>query len=150
MKVGLLSLRVVPQQQCNGHDIDIDIVFVTLPSTAVETAIAQCTSGCAIARGHRRNTSIVLVAVHGLSGLFRRYPRSSLHSFVPPPPLISYLTSVDVTQHGVGPRSNRCPSSSAQALNVGSRGECSQNRNGVLNVIMCSPPQQAVCGFCGH
>ena len=43
MKVGLLSLRVVPQQQCNGHDIDIDIVFVTLPSTAVETAIAQCT-----------------------------------------------------------------------------------------------------------
>ena len=41
-----------------------DIVFVTLPSTAVETAIAQCTSRCPMARGHRLNTSIVLAAVH--------------------------------------------------------------------------------------
>ena len=41
------------------------------PSTAVETAIAPCTSRCAMARGHRLNTSIVLAAVHGLSGLFR-------------------------------------------------------------------------------
>ena len=40
------------------------------PSTAVETAIAQCTSRWALARGHRLNTSIVLAAVHGLSGLF--------------------------------------------------------------------------------
>ena len=48
-----------------------DIVLVTPPSTAVETAIAQCTSRCAMARGHRLNTSIVLAAVHGLSGLFR-------------------------------------------------------------------------------
>ena len=40
------------------------------PSTAVETAIAQCTSRWAMARGHRLNTSIVLAAVHGLSGLF--------------------------------------------------------------------------------
>ena len=47
-----------------------DIVFVTLSSTAVETAIAQCTSRWAMARGHRLNTSIVLAAVHGLSGLF--------------------------------------------------------------------------------
>ena len=39
-------------------------------STAVETAIAQCTSRWAMARGHRLNTSIVLAAVHGLSGLF--------------------------------------------------------------------------------
>ena len=48
-----------------------DIVLVTLPSTAVETAIAQCTSRRAMARGHRLNTSIVLAVVHGLSGLFR-------------------------------------------------------------------------------
>ena len=48
-----------------------DIVLVTLSSTAVETAIAQCTSRWAMARGHRLNTSIVLAAVHGLSGLFR-------------------------------------------------------------------------------
>ena len=48
-----------------------DIVLVILSSTAVERAIAQCTSHWAMARGHRLNTSIVLVAVHGLSGLFR-------------------------------------------------------------------------------
>ena len=48
-----------------------DIVLVTLPSTTVETATAQCTSRWAMARGHRLNTSIVLAAVHGLSGLFR-------------------------------------------------------------------------------
>ena len=48
-----------------------DIVVVTLSSTAVERAIARCTSRWAMARGHRLNTSIVLAAVHGLSGLFR-------------------------------------------------------------------------------
>ena len=47
-----------------------DIAFVTLSSTAVETATAQCTSRWAMARGHCLNTSIVLAAVHGLSGLF--------------------------------------------------------------------------------
>ena len=35
-----------------------DIVLVTLPSTAVETAIAQCSSRWAMARGHRLNTSL--------------------------------------------------------------------------------------------
>ena len=50
----------------------MDIGLVTLSSTAVETAIAQCTSRWVMGRGHRLNTSIVLVAVHGLSGLFRR------------------------------------------------------------------------------
>ena len=44
---------------------------MTLPSTTVETAVAQCTSRWAMARGHRLNTSIVLAAVHGLSILFR-------------------------------------------------------------------------------
>ena len=63
-KVGLLSLRVFPQQQCNGH-CPCD------SARAVETAIAQCTSRWAMARGHRLSTSIVLAAVHGLSGLFR-------------------------------------------------------------------------------
>ena len=84
----------------------MDIVLVTLPSTAVETAVAQCTSRCAMARGHRLDTSI-LAAVHGLSGLFRAVSRSSLHSFVlysplPPPPspsLISHHASVDVKQN---------------------------------------------------
>ena len=68
-KVGLLSLRVVPQQQCNGH------CPCDCPSTAVETAIAQCTSRWAKARGHRLNTSIILAAAH----VFRPPP--------PPPPV---------------------------------------------------------------
>ena len=81
-----------------------DIFLVTLPSMAVETAIAQCTSCCAMVRGHHLNTSIVLAAVHGLSGLFRvvsavepslSRPLSSLS-----PSLISNLTSMEVKQHG--------------------------------------------------
>ena len=64
-----------------------DIVLVTLPSTAVETAIAQCTSRCAMARGHHLNTSIVLAAAHGLSGLFRAVSavEPSLSRPLPPP-----------------------------------------------------------------
>ena len=72
-------------------------------STAVERAIAQCTSRWAMARGHRLNTSIVLAAVHGLSGLFRAvsavepitlalFPTLS-------PSLIGHPASVDVKQH---------------------------------------------------
>ena len=63
-KVGLPSLRVV----CSSTAVHraSDIVLVTLPSTAFETANAQCTSR--------------------LSGLFRAVPRSSLHSLAPPPP----------------------------------------------------------------
>ena len=61
-----------------------DIVLVTLSSTAVETAIAQCTSRWVMARGHRLNTSIVLAAVHGLSGLFRAV--SAVEPFTLSPP----------------------------------------------------------------
>ena len=84
---------------------------MTLPSTAVETATAQCTSRCGVARGHRLNTSIVLAAVHGLSGLFRAVLiRGRAFTLSPPPPppprppspsLISNLASVDVKQHGL-------------------------------------------------
>ena len=61
---------------------------MTLPSMAVETAIAQCTSRWAMARGHRLNTPIVLAAVHGLSGLFRAVSavEPSLSRPLPPPP----------------------------------------------------------------
>ena len=62
-----------------------DIVLVTLPSTAVQTAIARCTSRWAMARGHRLNTSIVLAASTVSPVFFGRYPRLSLHSFVPFP-----------------------------------------------------------------
>ena len=61
-----------------------DIVLVTLSSTAVERAIAQCTSRWAMARGHRLNISIVLAAVHGLSGLFREV--SAVEPFTLSPP----------------------------------------------------------------
>ena len=91
-KVGLLWLRVVPQQQCNGH------CPCDCPSTAVKTAITRCTSRWAMARGHCLNTSIVLAAVHGLSGLFRAVSAvepSLFHPLCPPPPpsltLISHL-----------------------------------------------------------
>ena len=81
VKIGLLSLRVVHQQQCNGH------CLCDCPSTAVETAAAQCTSRWAMARGHRRlNTSIVLAAVHGLSSLFRSASTVEPSLFHPPPP----------------------------------------------------------------
>ena len=63
-----------------------DIVFVTLSSTAVETAIARCTSRCAMARGHRLNTAIVLAAVHGFAGLFRTVSAAEPSLFRPLPP----------------------------------------------------------------
>ena len=76
---------------------------MTLSSTAVETAIAQFTSRWAMARGHRLNTSIVLAAVHGLSGLFRTGSavEPSLSRPLPTlsPSLIGHLASVDVKQH---------------------------------------------------
>ena len=51
-----------------------------------------------MARGHRLNTSIVLAAVHGLSGLFRAV--SAVEPFtLSSPSLIGHLASVDVKQH---------------------------------------------------
>ena len=98
-QVGRLLLRVVQvvrQQQCNGH------CLCDCPSTSGETAVAQCTSRWAMARGHRLNTSIVLAAVHGLSGLFRAVSavEPSLCRPLPTlsPSLISHLASMDVKQ----------------------------------------------------
>ena len=56
---------------CSSTAVQRTLSLRLCPSTAVETGIAQCTSRWAMARGHRLNTSIVLAAVHGLSGLFR-------------------------------------------------------------------------------
>ena len=57
-----------------------------------------------MARRHRLNTSIVLAAVHGLSGLFRAVSAVEPSLFRPlpaqPPSLISHLASVDVKQNG--------------------------------------------------
>ena len=61
-----------------------------------------------MARGHRLNTSIVLAAVHGLSGLFRAVSAVEPSLFRPLPPLspslINRLASVDVKQNGPGPK----------------------------------------------
>ena len=69
---------------CSSTAVHRTFVLVTLSSTAVETAIAQCTRRWAMARGHRLNTSIVLAAVHGLSGLFRAV--SAVEPFTLSPP----------------------------------------------------------------
>ena len=71
----LRVVHVVRQQRCNGHCDSVQ---------AVETAIAQCTSRWAMARGHRLNTSIVLAAVHGLSGLFRAVSAVDPFNLSPP------------------------------------------------------------------
>ena len=98
-KVGPLSLQVVPQQRCSRH------CCCDCPSMAVETAVAQCTSRWAMARGHRLNTSVVLAAVHGLSGLFQAVSTVEPSRFRPlptlSPSLISILASVDVKQNGL-------------------------------------------------
>ena len=56
-----------------------------------------------MARGHRLNTSVVLAAVHGLSGLFRTVSavEPSLSRPLPTlsPSLIGHLASVNVKQH---------------------------------------------------
>ena len=88
---------------CSSTAVQRTLSLWLCPSTAVETAIAQCTSRWAMARGHRLNTSIVLAAVHGLSDVFRAVSavKPSLFRPLPPlsPSLISHLESVDVKQH---------------------------------------------------
>ena len=97
-KDGLVSLRVVPQQQCNGH---------CLCDCAQTRQLKQQLRGALVAGQWRGDTALTLPSFWRRSTvspvLFGRYPRWSLHSFVPPPPprsLISILASVDVKQNG--------------------------------------------------
>ena len=102
---------------CSSIAVQRSLSLWLCPSTAVETAIAQCTSRWAMARGHRLNTSIVLAAVHGLSGLFRAISVVEPSLFRPPPPspsLISHLASMDVKQNG--PTYPICPRSLRERL----------------------------------
>ena len=96
-KVGLLSLRVVRQQQCNGRCPCDSAQAQQLKQQLRSAQVAE-----QMARGHRLNTSIVLAAVHDLSGLFRAVSAVEPSLFRPlpilSPSLISHLTSVDVKQ----------------------------------------------------
>ena len=78
-KVALLSLRVVPQQQCNGH------CLCDCPARQLK----QQLRGALVAAQWRGDTalttSIVLAAVHGLSGLFRAVSAVEPSLFSPPP-----------------------------------------------------------------
>ena len=88
---------------CSSTAVQQTLSLWLCPSTAVETAVVQCTSHWAMARGHRLNISIVLAAVHGLSGLFWAVFAAEPSLFRPLPPLspslISHLASVDIKQH---------------------------------------------------
>ena len=72
---------------CSSTAVQRTLSLWLCASTAVETAIAQCTSRWAMARGHRLNTPIVLAAVHGLSGLFRTVSAVEPSLFRPPVPV---------------------------------------------------------------
>ena len=80
-KVGLLSLRVVPQQQCNGH---------CLCNSAQARQLKQQLRSAQVAGQWRGDTALTLPLFWRRSTVspvfFGRYPRSSLHSFVPFPP----------------------------------------------------------------
>ena len=102
-KVGLLSLRIVAQQQCNGH----------CPCDSAQARhLKQQLRSAQVAGQWRGDTALTLPLFWRRSTVFfGRYPRSTLHSFVPPPPpppprpspspsLISHLASVDVKQNG--------------------------------------------------
>ena len=82
MKVGPLSLRVVPQQQCNGH----------CPCDSAQAwQLKQQLRSALVAGQWRGDTALTLPLFWWWSTVspvfFRRYPRSSLHSFVPFPPV---------------------------------------------------------------
>ena len=79
-KVGLLSLRVVPQQRCNGH---------CLCDSAQARQLKQQSRSAQVAGQWRGNTALTLPlfwAVHGLSGLFRAVSGVEPSLFRPPPP----------------------------------------------------------------
>ena len=92
-----------PQQQCNGH---------CLCDSAQAWQLKQQLRSVLVAGQWRGDTALTLPLFWRRSTVspvfFRRYPRSSLHSFVPPPTpppplspsLISHLASVDVKQNG--------------------------------------------------
>ena len=97
-----LDLQDGPEE-IMSREVELGCEGWTSFASAVETAIAQCTSRWAMARGHRLNTSIVLAVVHSLPDLFWAVSTVEPSLFRPLPPLspslISHLASVDVKQN---------------------------------------------------
>ena len=81
-KVGLLSLRVVPQQQCNGQ---------RPCDSAQARQLKQQLRGAPVAGQRRGDTALTLPLFWQRSTVsqvfLERYPQSSLHSFIPFPPV---------------------------------------------------------------
>ena len=73
---------------CSSTAVQWTLSLSLCPSTAVETAIVRCTSHRAMVR--RGDTTVTLPLFWWQSmvspDFFGQYPRSSLHSFVPPAP----------------------------------------------------------------
>ena len=81
-KVGLLPLRVVPQQQCDGH---------CLCDSAQTRQLKQQLSRSALVAGQWRGDITLTFPLFWRRStvspvFFGRYPRSSLNSLVPSPP----------------------------------------------------------------
>ena len=98
-EVGLLSLQVVPRQQCNGH------CLCDCPPQQLKQPLR---GALVAARQWRRDTALTLPLFwrRSFSGGIRG--RAFTLSSSPPPPtppqsLISILASVDVKQNGHGP-----------------------------------------------
>ena len=93
-----------------------------------------------MARGHRINTSIVLAAVHGLSGLFGAVSEVEPSLFRPPPPpppsLISLLASVDVKQH----RRRIIMKPAGSVVNVYNGHSGYQTAEGGRSLLLCTEP----------
>ena len=81
-KVGLLSLQVVPQQQCNGH---------CLCDSAQARQLKQNLRSAQVTGQWQGDTALTLPLFWRWFTVslvfFRRYPRLSLHSFIPSPPV---------------------------------------------------------------
>ena len=94
----LRIVQVVRQQQCNGHCL--------CDSAQAQQLKQQLRSAQVAGKWRGDTTSIVLAAVHGLSGLFRAVSavKPSLFRALPTLSLslISHLASVDVKQDKSG------------------------------------------------
>ena len=72
---------------CSSTAVQRTLCMWLCPSTVVETAIARCTSRWVMARGHRLDTSIVLVVPRSLQSFSGDICGSAFTLSSPPPPV---------------------------------------------------------------